>query len=167
MNIHGSIKFTLYLGQYLTERYGLESKLGNEKYTSWDKAYEAYLTKIGPYVMDFEVTHEEINKKVKAPKNLSAIQYVNCVNVQWDPSEKAEGYLLYRKTDILGDTSWKAIVELDSETCSYKDEEAVLTKGTYTYTVVPFYKDNGKKIYGNYSTKGVTVEVIPVITESK
>ena len=42
MNVYGAEKFSLYLGQYLTEDYPLEDKRGDKNYSSWDTAYEAW-----------------------------------------------------------------------------------------------------------------------------
>ena len=41
-NVHGSIKYTQYLSEYLIENYGFEDKRFDEAYKSWDKGYKKY-----------------------------------------------------------------------------------------------------------------------------
>ena len=42
MNMHGSIKVTSYLSQYLIQNYGLQDKRGDSAYADWDIASDRY-----------------------------------------------------------------------------------------------------------------------------
>jgi len=48
-NVHGSIKYTQYLSEYLIENYGFEDKRFDEAYKSWDKGYKKYSKKRSVY----------------------------------------------------------------------------------------------------------------------
>ncbi len=165
MNIHGSIKFTKYMGSLLLEKFGFENKHGQKKYRSWDRAYEKYCSVIGPYVMDFELEHALRSTKIKSVKGLTLTQYLKYVYLKWDASSKAEGYRIYRKSNRADDLSWRCIGEVDAETCVFMDEDAVLKKGKYTYTIVPFCETDEGRTFGNYSTKGTTIDIITVQSE--
>lgn len=41
-NIHGSLKVTEFISQYLIENYGFEDKRGDDSYSNWDEAAEKY-----------------------------------------------------------------------------------------------------------------------------
>ena len=165
MNIHGSIKFTKYMGELMVQKYGFEDKRGQSGYESWEKAFDKYREVIGPYVMDFELEHAVRDKKLKAISNLSLTQYLRYIYLKWDASEKAEGYAIYRKSTVEGDTSWKCIAETDAGTLFFMDEDAVLEKGSYTYTIVPFRETEEGCAYGNFSMKGETIEVLLIQTD--
>jgi hypothetical protein len=49
VNIHGSEKFTHYVGQYLVDNYGFIDKRGGVEYIPWNKAYQAYQALIDKY----------------------------------------------------------------------------------------------------------------------
>ena len=85
--------------------------------------------------------------------------------LKWDASSKAEGYRIYRKSNRADDLSWRCIGEVDAETCVFMDEDAVLKKGKYTYTIVPFCETDEGRTFGNYSTKGTTIDIITVQSE--
>ena len=51
-NLHGSLKITKYLSEYLVENYSFTQK--TEGYEKWDKAYEIYSGLIEPYLTDDE-----------------------------------------------------------------------------------------------------------------
>lgn len=42
LNTSGSIRYTLYLANYLKEHYNLDDHRGDKKYASWDKAFDKY-----------------------------------------------------------------------------------------------------------------------------
>lgn len=52
-NIHGAIKFTDYLSQYILDHYDFPKRSGG--YESWDKAYDKYKEIIIPYLTDEEL----------------------------------------------------------------------------------------------------------------
>lgn len=53
-NIHGALKITDYLAQYLLDNYTFPEKTG-EGYESWDEAYELYSETIRPYLTEEEL----------------------------------------------------------------------------------------------------------------
>ena len=53
-NIHGSFKYTHYLGQILADRYGFSDKHGDPAYESWNQAAELYMTALLSDTLDFE-----------------------------------------------------------------------------------------------------------------
>lgn len=53
-NIHGALKITDYLAQYLLDNYAFPEKTGGG-YESWDKAYEEYSEIIRPYLTEEEL----------------------------------------------------------------------------------------------------------------
>lgn len=55
-NVHGSLKFTDYLADYLHENYSFEDKRGDPEYASWDEAYDKYKEIIAP-----SLSEEELN----------------------------------------------------------------------------------------------------------
>ena len=54
-NIHGSIKMSDFVCQYLAENYGFTDKRGDPNYASWDEAYEKYKALITPYLTEEEL----------------------------------------------------------------------------------------------------------------
>lgn len=45
LNVYGAVKFTKYLANVISEKYGIKDKRGDEKLKSWDEAYDAYMEK--------------------------------------------------------------------------------------------------------------------------
>ncbi len=54
-NIHGALKITDYLAQYLIDNYGFEDKRGGTEYADWDEAYEKYIEIVRPYLTEEEL----------------------------------------------------------------------------------------------------------------
>lgn len=61
LNILGSKKFSLYMAEYLRERYPLADRRGDGGFESWDSAYEAWLKYSGDHPM-WIPTGEEIEE---------------------------------------------------------------------------------------------------------
>lgn len=153
-NIHGAIKFTRYLSEYLIENYHLEDKRGNEAYAGWDNAWNMYKNVLAPYVPDVELDGAHLTDALEAPADLSTSMDEKQVYVTWSPVANADGYRIYRKTGDEG--NWQQITETSE--CSYADEEAITSKGGwYFYTVVPYYEENGEKYYGDFSYTGAEI----------
>ena len=53
-NIHGSLKVTEYISDYLIENYDFEYKRGKEEYSDWTEATEGYYEKIKEYLTSEE-----------------------------------------------------------------------------------------------------------------
>ena len=58
-NIHGSIKFTHYLGQYLSQNYSFEDKREDADFSEWNDAYDKYVEWISPYITEAELRYGE------------------------------------------------------------------------------------------------------------
>lgn len=154
-NIHGSIKFTDWLCEYMVEHYGFADKRADERYASWNEAWAAYAGKIASRVLDVELNKALRSCTIAAPENLSAeVQADGHIIITWDASDGADSYLLYRKAG--GSGAWQRISGLLDGT-SYMDanaEDAV----KYFYTVVPVHTKDEQNHYGHFNYKGVSVQ---------
>ena len=161
-NIHGSAKYTYYLGQYLSEHYDFEDKRDAAGYESWNEAWEEYEAIIAPFLMDFEQTHEPRDYELSAPELGKCVVDGQNITVSWGASEGAEGYLIYRRQADLTIqiiSPLECIAEVDGDTLSYLDTD-LSTNTRYVYTVVPIRQEDGVTVYGNYdiSYTGGTIE---------
>ncbi len=155
-NVHGSIKFTHRLSEYLVDMYGFEDKRNNEEYSDWNTAYESYMNVAISHILDFELdyTHrdfslEEPDFEVEAKEGNANI-FVNAI-------EDAQGYVIYRKDGF--DSQWKTIAEIANKEKINEHIDRDLVKETqYYYTVVPYALKDGERYYGdfNYLGKAIT-----------
>lgn len=53
-NVHGSLKYTLWLGNYLIEKYGFTDKRTDGAYADWEQESEKYIEIIRPYLSEEE-----------------------------------------------------------------------------------------------------------------
>ncbi len=148
-NIHGSIKFTNMLCNYLKENYNFTDKRGLNPDDSWDNSYDEYIKLITPYTFDFERNFCERDNSLAAPKITKITTFTNSIEVEWEPLQNAENYYLYRKEN---DGDWERIASLNS-TYSYMDLDAN-PKKINTYSVVASRVENGKELYGNCNYLG-------------
>ncbi len=149
-NIHGSIKFTSMLSDYLKEHYNFTDKRNQNPEDSWDKAYQEYLPLITPYSFDFERDFCERDNSLMAPEITKVMDETNRIRIEWNPVENADNYHLYRKVN---EGDWERLADLNSGTWSYIDTNANLEKNN-TYVVVASRMENGKRIYGNCDYAG-------------
>ncbi len=152
-NIHGSIKFTRMLCDYLKENYDFTDKHGTEAGKSWETSYQSYLPLITPYTLDFERSFSKRDHTLKAPEIVRVTSLTNGVRMEWTPVPEAENYHLYRKTN---EGDWERIADLSSNTCSYTDA-AMNKKQDNHYLVVASRMENGERIYGNCDYTGFVV----------
>ena len=161
-NIHGSLKFTYYLGKYLSENYDFEDKRENLDYESWNMAYDKYLDIISPYVPDFELNHEKRDVSLLAPKLLECNISGSELELKWEKNEGADGYLIYCRTSVGKNnkyTAWKYIGEAGREDTSYSVKD-LDSKMVYNYTVVPIRNENDTTYFGNYNMNGISGKVV-------
>ncbi len=150
-NIHGSIKFTNYLSEYLIENYGFADKRGDADYVSWQEATVNYHEIIDDYILDFETHSDSRDYSLPAAANIALEKQESGHQITWDASAGADGYIVYRK----GEQAWTRLGKTTS--CRYtagdinEDEE-------YTYTVVPYTESDGEMRYGNFSYTGVSAD---------
>jgi len=155
-NIHGAIKYTNYLSEYLIENYGLENKHGNERYSSWDKAWDTYAKGVSPGILDIELDASHRDYSLAAPEALEAKSDENgAIAVEWNAVEGAQAYALYRKA---GYTSPWELVSAHQTATSYSDSDCV-DGIEYYYTVVPVRDADGEAYYGNFHYRGVSTTI--------
>lgn len=145
MNVHGSLKFTRYLCEYLIEHYGLENRRWISGYASWDEAWTRYSALAAPWMLDIEVDGSNRDHALSTPSGLAAAE---TGAVRWDPVDGADGYVVYCKIGKTG--AWKRL----SETAGTTFEDANAPAGA-RYTVVPWREKNGETYYGNFDYSGV------------
>lgn len=150
-NIHGALKLTHYISEYLIENYDFEDKRQDEAYSSWNESYEKYADIIAPYVLDIELDPKHRDFELSAPDNLKVTTDNKAVTVSWDSVQNADGYIVYKQ---LGNGAWSAINDITDT--SYSDTD-VKAETVYSYTVVPYKTVDGEKIYGNYLYNGLEV----------
>ncbi len=147
-NIHGSVKFTHYVSEYLVENYGFENKRGMEEYSDWEEGYEKYAPKVAPHVLDFEWTQNR-NYDLYRPATFLVNGVEDGVEITWSKVVGADGYTLYKKEEYKGE--WKRVIS--TEGGEYLDTDVEKGK-TYYYTVAPYSLEDGEEFYGYYKYNG-------------
>ena len=150
-NIHGSIKFTNFLSEYLIETFDLQDLRGSAAHASWDAGWEAYAADISPIVLDLELDAGHRDYALHAPAEIRARADGDLtIQLEWTAVDGADGYKVFRKDGSAG--SWQEISAC-SET---RWLDSGLAQGVaYSYTVVPFRTEAGEAFYGNFDYKGV------------
>lgn len=158
LNAHGSLKYTSYLGKYLSENFDFEDKRGNPSYASWDAAYEMYREILAPYALDFELSHARRDNSLAEPVLSTLAAAGQSFALTWEKTSGADGYLIYRKSKDHNSgklSAWKCIADVDGTTTSYADEELTLYD-EYWYTVVPVKIEDGSITYGKFNIAGIS-----------
>ena len=172
-NIHGAIKLSSYIADYLQMNYGFTDKRQDLAYLDWNQAADKYLNAISPYYFDIELDVSHRDYDLSAPK-LTSLTAENCTaTLTWGVSEGAEGYRIYRKEkdpdgikdDIVGRylklqydiTGWTQVAETDRDTLVFVDSD-LTEEHVYYYTVVPFTVKDGEKYFGNFNYFGKSTE---------
>ncbi len=152
-NVHGALKFTNYICEYLIDNYGFEDKRDNKDYDSWNESFKEYSETASQYVLDFELDFDsQRDYSLESPKDLNCNNESNKITVSWSQTENATGYAVYKRTSK---TSWEAVAYADKTEFTDTD---VKSGTTYYYTVVPYYTENGEKVYGNFLYNGIEVK---------
>ena len=154
-NIHGAIKFTDYLAQYLIEHYGFTDKRGQPGWESWDESVGLYTDVIAPYTLEFEREHAPRDYELEAPILNKVKVEEQTITLSWKESPNAEGYDIYRKSAASGEKNWIYLTSTESDTLQYVDSE-LNPETKYTYTVVPKINTDGIERYGNFNFTGVS-----------
>lgn len=152
-NIHGSIKFTNYLSEYLTENYDMEDHRGDDFYSSWNSAWNIYAEGISPGILDIELDTAHRDYSLSLPQHLHAKSDGSEIAVTWNPVEEADGYTVYRKAGYY--SPWEEVSGLQTQT-SYSDSNCS-DEIEYYYTVVPVRVIDGENHYGNFSYSGISI----------
>ena len=160
MNVHGSLKYCAYFGKYLVDKYGFADKRGDSEYTSWDDAYEKYSAMLQEYCIAPEITHDVIDRFDEIAEISEATFYEDYAVLKWDMIAEAEGYEIFRKSNMADDKTWTSIATVEDGSLQYTDN-GLSDNVKYTYTVVPYVYENGKKKYGYYNWAGISGETMP------
>ncbi|MBE5778005.1 MAG: hypothetical protein E7331_01590 [Clostridiales bacterium] len=152
-NLHGSIKYTSFLSEYLIEHYGFKSHHGDALYNGWGAGYEKYSPTMFIYALDIEMDVDHRTTDLLKPGNLTAVADGQNISVTWEASEGAEGYAVYRKA-YKG--CWERLSTTE-ELC-FTDSGAQ-TGIQYQYTVVPFCTSDGETFYGCFDYLGAFIEL--------
>ena len=155
VNVHGGIKYTDYLAQYLVDNYGFTDKREQPGWESWDESVSLYTDVIAPYTLDFEREHAPRDYELKAPILNEVKVNDQTLTISWKESPNAEGYDIYRKSNVSGGKNWAYLTSTNSGTLQYVDSGLKSGKN-YTYTVVPKKYADGVEVYGNFDFTGVT-----------
>ena len=147
-NIHGSIKYTDYLVNYILEK----RNCNLDKKSDFELAFSNYQKIIDSKVLDVELNMKNRDYFLEAPELVSIEQVNNDVSINWNIVNDADGYCVYRKND----NGWEKVLDV-SDSLNYVDGSCEKNK-SYTYTVIS-YRNSTDKIYGNYDYKGLTIEV--------
>jgi hypothetical protein len=152
-NVHGSIKFTNYLSQYLVSEFGLEDRRGDPAYESWAEGWARYWPIIAPYVLDFEPEAGSRDFSLAEPRGVKVSPAGDGrAEIAWRPVKGAEVYCVYRKEGTKG--VWERVAA--TEDCAFTD--GGLRGGVeYRYTVVPARRSGEDLLYGNFSTFGQSI----------
>lgn len=148
-NIHGSIKYTEYMAEYLIDNYGFEDKRGNDEYSSWDEACELYCNAVASFALSLELNVEKRDPGLSDPENLTVAFDGNNVKLSWSEVEGADGYLICRRKNY---SHWHDVSFTDETSFADSDEDPTLF---YVYAVVPYYIVDGDKVYGDYIYNGI------------
>lgn len=155
INVHGAIKFTDYLGNYLIDNYGFKDKRGLSGWESWNASADLYNDLISPYTLPLEREHDVRDYDLTA----SALNIVVAENksliLSWIKSENADGYDIYRKANFQEQKNWTYIASVDNNTFQFMDS-CLISGVKYTYTVVPKKIIDKQTIYGNFDFTGIS-----------
>ena len=154
-NVHGAIKYTDYLAQYLVDNYGFTDKRGQPGWESWDESVALLTEEIAPYSLPLEREHTPRDYELQAPV-LNKVKVRNqTLTLSWKESPNAEGYDIYRKSNVSGEQNWIYLTSTESGTLKYVDSDLQSGK-KYIYTVVPKKFVDGVEVYGSFDFTGVT-----------
>ncbi len=151
-NVHGSVKFTQYLSEYLIREYGLADHRGDAAYASWDKGMEKYASTLNRHILDIEMELAYRTAELPQPSALLVQAEQDGNRVTWAASASAGGYAVYRKQ---AGKTWLRLGE--TEALTFLDSTADAGK-RYYYTVVPYRMEQGERLYGCFSYEGVLCE---------
>lgn len=150
-NLHGALKVTDCLADYLEENYGLADKRGKAGWESWDSCAADYMNRyLAPYCLPFEISLDNRTAE-DAPVLEEPWVEGREVSLSWWGAEWADGFEIFRKVK---DEAWKSAGTAGKDDTVWSEDK--LKKNTaYTYTVVPFREEGGRRIYGRFRVNGV------------
>ena len=153
-NVHGSLKYSRYLADYLVEQYGFEDKRGHVGWESWDEADINYMDYLSDVILPFEADSGKRDYYLKAPVLNEVSVDGTTLTLSWATSEGAVSYEVYRLCPT-GDNRWYLIAQVDGQTHSYSDKN-LYANTQYFYRVVPCRGTSEGNAYGNFMIQGIT-----------
>ncbi len=151
-NIHGSLKVTEYISNYLIGHYPLEDKRGMAGWEEWDRSAADYMELVAAYALPFEAEHAR-RTDTAVPELTVEKGEDYSVAVDWTRVDGIDGYEIYRKSAGERDMPWQLLAGVGADITDYRD--AGLEPSTnYTYTVVPYRVEGGEKLYGSFDATG-------------
>ncbi|MBR3149563.1 MAG: hypothetical protein IKF64_05270 [Eubacterium sp.] len=157
-NIHGSVKTTKFIAEYLLNNYDFKDKRYDDSYKakkSWDEALVDYQNMIKAYSLEQEYTFQ-IDNSFAAPKISASAEGKGEIEINVKLDKSADGYRIYRKEGNYDSGYWwSQICELPSDVTTYTDKADA--DKTYTYTAIAYKKDGDNTVWSKYKYFGVTV----------
>ena len=92
---------------------------------------------------------------LKKPLNIAAVNMFDGIQLYWEKSNSATGYIIYRKN--FGETEWTKIRTVNSRNTNYIIDHDVQKDSMYVYTVQCV--KNG--VLGSFDVNGVSIRHIP------
>ena len=150
-NVHGSVKVSQYLCDYLVENYGFEDKRGRPEWKSWDAASRNYIKHLGRYLLPFEGVRDS-RTDLPMPRLATPVVRGQEVDLAWEASEGADGYEVFR----LGEKgTWESVADLSGAARTYTDR-GLEPGASYAFTVAPYREEGGGRRYGSFCINGET-----------
>ena len=161
LNIHGALKMTEYLCEYLTNNYDIKDKREDKSFSAaqgWDDVFTKLKAKMSPYVLPQEY-YMNVDYTYSAPSVSVSVSddKADTYNVSWSHEESAGSYTLYRKDRYT--STWNKVAEFDGSVSTFTDTYKVGNSeedGPY-YTVIASKNEGGKTVWSNYNYKGVYI----------
>lgn len=165
-NLHGSLKFSKALSDYLVENYGFKDKRGQKGWERWDATASLYERMLTPYALPFELDDSPRCDDLALYKMKLYVDGTT-FTLAWKEVAGADLYRVYRQKKEDG-KGWELAAELEplfdgsdtAELPNHRYTETDLEPGCkYFYTVVPCKVADGTIHYGlcNYYGRRRTV----------
>ncbi len=156
-NIHGSVKFTHRLSEYLIDMYGFEDKRDNKEYSDWHTSYENYMKVASEHILDIELDYEHRDFSIVEPV-FEVESKDNSAVITWNSVKDADGYAIYKKSS--SSPAWERLTEISAQSneLQYADSD-LANETTYYYTVVPFVAKDNVNYYGDFNYAGIPIAI--------
>ena len=149
-NVHGSVKFTRFVSEYLIETFGFENKKDNPDYADWNNVYASYLPLVSRYLVDFELEGASRDNRLSEVSKLQAQLVDGVAKISFAKVKGATGYAVYKQ--VGSKNAWAHIADVKEG--EFFDSDCTAPE-QYRYRVVPFYEKDSKRVYGNFDYTGV------------
>lgn len=164
-NIHGAIKVTDYIANYLLEHYEFVDKRRYTRYKSWNDAFESYSREYAlANVIDVVWEGEPRDFTLSVPALKIEVKE-DTVTVMWRTVSDADGYRVYRRLGSPSESPWDArfhwedIATIEAGQEYYITDKGLEASKTYYYTVVPYRDEDGIRYWGNYQYRGISAAI--------